>query len=98
MRGLSLRLIPEGRPGSWIKIARQHYFADPTMTPERVAALRSQDTSDARWRREMEIQYEALEGELLYPEFHRNLAVCEPFDVSDPETWTIFHACDPNGR
>ena len=98
MRGLSLRLIPEGRPGSGIKIARLHYFADPTMTPERVAALRSQYTSDARWRREMEIQYEALEGELLYPEFHRDLAVCEPFDVSDPETWTIFHACDPHGR
>lgn len=68
------------------------------MTPERVAALRSQYTSDARWRREMETQYEALEGELLYPEWKRELSVCEPFDVSDPEAWTIYHACDPHGR
>lgn len=98
MRGLSLRQIPEGRPGAGIKIARLHFLADPTMTPERVASLRSQYTSDARWRREMEIQYEALQGELLYPEFHRDLSVCEPFDVSDPEMWTIYHACDPHGR
>ncbi|HLJ16964.1 MAG TPA: hypothetical protein VKV15_20905 [Bryobacteraceae bacterium] len=68
------------------------------MTPERVVALRSQYTSDARWRREMEIQYEALEGELLYPEWKRELSVCEPFDVSDPAAWTIYHACDPHGR
>ena len=98
MRGLSLRQIPEGRPGAGIKIARLHFLADPTMTPERVASLRSQYTSDARWRREMEIQYEALQGELLYPEFHRELSVCEPFDVSDPGCWTIYHACDPHGR
>jgi hypothetical protein len=68
------------------------------MTPERVALLRSGYSSDARFRRENEIAYEALEGELLYPEFHRDLAVCEPFDVSDPEAWTIYHACDPHGR
>lgn len=98
MRGLSLRQIPEGRPGAGVKVARLHYLADPTMTPERVAALRSQYTSDARWRREMEIQYEALEGQLLYPEWNREMNVCGPFDVSDPGEWTIWHACDPHGR
>jgi hypothetical protein len=96
--GLTLRRIAPDRPAANIPIFRLHYTADPTMTPERVALLRSGYSSDARFRRENEIAYEALEGELLYPEWHRELAVCEPFDVSDPEAWTIWHACDPHGR
>lgn len=98
MRGLSLRQIPDGRPGAGIKIARLHYSADPGMTPERVAQLRSQYTSDSRWKREMEIEYEALEGQLLYQEWNRELNVCPAFDVSDIDAWTIYMGCDPHGR
>ena len=98
MRGLSLRQIPDDRPGAGVKVARLHFSADPSMTQERVAQLRSQYTSDARWRREMEIEALALEGQLLYPEFNRELNVCPAFDVSDTDTWTIYMGCDPHGR
>ena len=96
--GLSLRRIPADRPAANVPVFRLDYHADPSMVGEKLQKLRSTYTSDARWRREMEIQYEALEGELLYPEWQRDLNVCEPFDVSDPDYWTIYHACDPHGR
>jgi hypothetical protein len=96
--GLSLRRIPAGRAAANVPVFRLDYHADPSMVGERLEKLRSAYTSDARWRREMEIEYSALEGELLYPEWNRGLNVCEPFDVSDPEYWTIYHACDPHGR
>lgn len=94
MQGVTLRRIPS----SAVPVLRIHYTADPTMTPERVAALRSKYTSDARWRREMEIEYEALEGERLYPEYSPEMNDCEPFDVSDPSRWTIWMGADPHGR
>lgn len=62
------------------------------------AILEPKRSEDARWRREMEIQALALEGELLYPEFSREFNACEPFDVSDTDTWTIYMGCDPHGR
>lgn len=80
-------------------VLRLHYSADQERwSPERVSKLRATYTSDARWRREMEVEYEALEGELLYPEFSRDRNPCEPFDVSDPEYWTIWMALDPHPR
>jgi hypothetical protein len=68
------------------------------MDAERLQLLRSKYTSEARFRREMEIEYEALEGELLYPEFHRERNLCEPFDCSDRDRWTIYMALDPHPR
>lgn len=98
MQGVSLRKIPPGRPGAGIPVVRLHYSADPTMTEERLKGLRATYTSDARYRREMEIEYEALEGELLYPEFSRTRNLCDPFDVSDRDRWTIYMALDPHPR
>lgn len=98
MQGVTVREVPPGRPGSGIPIARLHYSADPTITPERLQTIRSRYTSDARFRREMEIEYEALEGELLHPEFNRERNLCEPFDVSDRDRWTIYMALDPHPR
>jgi hypothetical protein len=68
------------------------------MTPERLQSLRSKYTSDARFNREMEIQYEALEGVLLYPEFNRERNLVDPFDCSDRDRWTIYMALDPHPR
>lgn len=80
-------------------VLRLHYSADPQRwSNEVVDQLRATYTSDARWRREMEVEYEALEGELLYPEFARGRNLVEPFDVSDPERWTIYMALDPHPR
>ena len=98
MQGVSLRRIPEGVPGAGIAVVRLHYSADPSNTPEKLAALRSKYTSEARWRRELEIEYEALEGELLYGEWNRERNKVESFDVSDPERWTIWMGLDPHPR
>ena len=46
----------------------------------------------------MEIQALAIEGELLYPQFNRERNICQPFDVSDPEYWTLYMALDPHPR
>lgn len=98
MRGESLRRIPTGQPGAGIPVYRLHYSADPTITPEKIQALRSKYTSEARYRREMEIEFEALEGTLVLPEFNRDRNLCKPFDVSDRERWTIYMALDPHPR
>lgn len=98
MQGVSLRRIPPGHPGARIAVARVHYSADPTMSGARLDTLREKYTSPARWRREMEIEYEALEGERYYPEFGFEQNACRAFDVSDPELWTIWHGGDPHGR
>jgi hypothetical protein len=68
------------------------------MTEEKLASLRQKYTSEARFRREMLVQYEALEGELVYPQFHRDRNLCTPFDVSNPEYWTLWMALDPHPR
>ena len=103
--GLSLRRIDmgvEGAPLVSIPIARLHYVADPTMTRDRVAKMRATSIatsgSDALWRREMEIEYEALEGERWFPGWSAATHDCEPFDVSDVANWTIWHGADPHPR
>lgn len=99
MQGVSLRRVAQGQPCAGMLVVRLHYSADPERwTPDEVAKLRASYASEARFRRELEIEYEALEGELLYPEFARERNVVEPFDVSDPERWTIWMALDPHPR
>jgi hypothetical protein len=99
LAGLSLKRVPAGQPGAGIAIRRLHYSSDPVRwSPDTIEKLRATYTSDARWRREMECEALALEGELLYPEFSRDRNLCEPFDVSDQERWTIWMALDPHPR
>jgi hypothetical protein len=98
MQGVIIKRVPEGQPNGGTAVLRIHYSADDSFTEDRVAFLRSKYTSDARWRREMEIQALALEGELLYPEFNRQRNLIEPFDVSGPERWTIWMGLDPHPR
>lgn len=99
MQGLSLRRVPAGSPGAGMAVLRLHYSADPERwSPRGLAILKGKYTSEARWRREMEIEYEALEGELLYPVFSRARNVGPAFDVSDPERWTIWMGLDPHPR
>lgn len=98
MKGISLRRIPPGMPGAGIAVVRLHYSADPSFTPDKVAELARKYTSQARMRREMEIEYEALEGELLYPQFNRERNIVQPFDVSDQNYWTIWMGLDPHPR
>lgn len=97
-RGVSLRRIPLGRPGAGVAVLRLHWTADPDLSPERIAKLQASYSSSAGWQKEMEIEYEAFEGNLMYPEYKPDVNDCDPFDVSDPERWSIWMACDPHMR
>jgi hypothetical protein len=98
MQGMKLRRIPEGKPGAGIAVAWLHYSANPEMTPEVIAKLRASTPTQAIWDREMEINYEAMEGTPLYPGFSRALHVVPAYDVSDRARWTIWQGADPHTR
>jgi hypothetical protein len=68
------------------------------MTPEKIASLKSQYTSEARWRREMEIDYGALGGQLVFPDFDESMHVVTsnlPLDHFGVTTWL---GADPHPR
>lgn len=97
MRGLSERTTSIG----W-KVFRVHFSADPEkdpLTPQGAAWVEKakEGMGEARWRKEYEIDYGALSGELVFPEFDPSLHVVEPFQLN-PEDWTIWMACDPHPR
>jgi len=97
-RGISLRRIPKGQPCEGAAVLKLFWTADPYLTDERMENIRKSYTRQADFQKEMEIIYEALEGELLYPEYQPERNDCAPFDVSDANQWTIWHACDPHMR
>src|SRR3990167_4917988 len=97
-RGVSMRRIPEDQPGGGTAVVRLHYTADESMTPERLTILRKRYTKEANWQKELEIQYEALEGTRFYPNYIPEQNDCDPFDVTDTKEWTIWQACDPHQR
>lgn len=92
--GVTLRRIP----GSDIPVLRIHYSADDSLSAERIASMKAKYTNPQIWAREMEVEYEALEGERVFPEYSPSINDAPPFDCSDPRYWTIWHACDPHGR
>ena len=98
VKGVTIRRIPEGFPCAGAAVLRLHYSADPSFTEEKIAAAHAKAPSEALWAKELEIEWEALEGSRVYPEFKIEQNVCDPFDVSDPAQWTIWHACDPHMR
>ena len=96
-RGISTRKTSLG-----FDIFRLHYTSDPDKSSETEAGRAwleqaKQGMSDARWRKEFEIDYGAMGGELVFPEFEPGFHVVEPFELN-PEHWTIWMACDPHPR
>ena len=96
-RGISTRKTSLG-----FEVFRLHYTADADKSPETEAGRAwleqaKQGMSDARWRKEFEIDYGALGGELVFPEFEPSFHVIAPFEL-DPDAWTIWMACDPHPR
>jgi hypothetical protein len=89
--GLSMRRTKTG-----IAVIRAHYEADPSLTPEMVAKMRSEYTSDAHWRKEMEIEYGALGGALIYPEFSDKFHIVPDAEV--PSRGCRYMAIDPHPR
>ena len=97
MRGVSTRQTPLG----WTVI-RVHYTADADKDPSTPAgsawyALARKGMRDRDWRKEYEIDYRALSGQLVFPEMDESIHVVHPFRL-DPRWWTCWLGCDPHPR
>jgi hypothetical protein len=77
-------------------VLRLHYKADPSLTPERLAEMRGKYSSEAMWRKEMEIEYGALGGSLVYPEFSYDTHVVP--DSRVPSKGCRYMSLDPHPR
>jgi len=104
VRGISTRKTSLG----WTVI-RVHYSADEDKDPKTPRGKAWYDEarrgmSDARFRKEFEIDYGALGGQLLFPDFDESIHVLplekQPCAVSDlsAEQYTVFLGCDPHIR
>jgi hypothetical protein len=75
-----------------------HYSADPAKdpdTPEGQAWLRhaKEGMTPSMWNKEMEMDFQALRGKLVYEEWNPEIHVVNPCSI--PFDWTIIHAVDP---
>jgi hypothetical protein len=96
-KGISTRTTSLG-----FHVLRLHYSSDPDKDPAtepgRLWMKQAKSgMSDARWRKEYEIDYGALSGQLVFPEFDPGIHVVEEFKL-DPNQWTVSMACDPHPR
>jgi len=97
IKGLTLRQIPEGKPGAGIKVARLHYSADSSMTPERVAKLKSEYSNPWIAEREMEINPYAMGGKRIFPGYSDEIHLVDQFELGGSGAdWTTYLACDPH--
>jgi hypothetical protein len=90
-----LRGVEEWRTDRGL-FCRIHYSADPAKTPTWAEEKKKTWISPAMWSQEMEIDADALAGQLVFPNFKRELTVCEPFPI--PHEWTRYFAIDPHPR
>lgn len=97
MRGFTVSQIPPGKPGAGIKVVTLHYSADPSMTPERVAALRAKYPDQSTWNREMEIDDRARSGQRIF-NFDPTVHLVEGKLPIKREEWTVWQICDPHPR
>lgn len=77
-------------------VLRLHYSADETMVGERLAQERARYTSEAWWRKEMEIEYDAMSGQRVYPEFDPSIHVIP--DNRIPRRGCRYFSLDPHPR
>jgi hypothetical protein len=96
-KGISTRTTSLG-----FHVLRLHYSSDPDKNPATETGRlwleqAKAGMSDARWRKEYEIDYGALGGQLVFPEFDPGIHVVEEFKL-DPNQWTVSMACDPHPR
>lgn len=93
--------------GSGFRVIRIHYTADhdkdPT-TPQGADWFRRETSSlvggikSSSWRSEMEIDWHATGGELVFPQFeaYKSNIVVAPFSI--PETWSLYGSFDYGHR
>lgn len=77
-------------------VVRLHYSADETMVGERLEREKLRYTSTAWWNKEMEIDYDALSGQRVYPEFDPAVHVIPPERI--PRFGCRYFAIDPHPR
>jgi hypothetical protein len=97
MKGISIRTTSLG-----FHVLRLRYDADPDKDPATEQGRRwleqaKAGMSEARRRKEYEIDYGALSGQLVFPEFDPSVHVVELFRL-DPNYWTVWMTCDPHPR
>lgn len=96
MRGIEFKKNPINS----FSVLRIHYTADPAKDPERDGKewyeQARKGMPESSFQKEYEIDWFALSGELIYPEFDRNLHIVEPFNI--PEDWSRWKAIDPGLR
>lgn len=102
MRGLEVRTSDAG-----FRVFRIHYSADPEKdpaTPKGALWLESEvrgypgGTKSAKWRQEMEIDWDAAGGDLVFPQLDQYLEqiFVDPFEI--PTTWSLFASFDYGHR
>lgn len=99
MKGVSKRTTKLG-----FNVLRLHYTADPDKDPSTAAGKRwleeaKKGMSAARWRAEMDIDYGALGGQLVFPEFDESIHyVSQGLLPLSKDDWTVWLAADPHPR
>jgi len=98
MRGITDMVTPDG-----IRVWQIHYTADPDKNPRTPAGkewlkkeLRGYPggKNSAKWRKEMEIEFDAVGGRLVYPDLglHQDRIFIKPFEI--PDTWKLYGGFD----
>ena len=98
MKGLATRTTKLG-----FHILRLHYSCDPDKDPDTPAGKKwyaeaRRGMSDARFRQEYELDYGALGGQRVFPDFEETLHVVEPRFPINSDAMTVWLACDPHPR
>lgn len=98
MRGISRRQTSLG----WT-VHRVHYSADPDKDPStsngQLWYTHARQGIKARdWRKEYEIDYRALGGMLVFPEFDPTIHITESRFPLHPGDWTVYQGADPHPR
>lgn len=102
MQGITSRITSDGVP-----VLRVHYHSDPDKNPETpggavwlkkalvgvVGGIES-----ARWRREMEIDYGALGGTLVFPRWQMDKRLVCPPPVAEPSGLRLYGSYDHGWR
>jgi len=102
VKGLEVKKTPQG-----LTVARLHYSADPAKDPDTIAGAFWRENallgyigglSSLGWRREMEIDWGAGIGELLFPGFiaREGDLLCDPFPL--PDTAAFYAGLDWGNR
>lgn len=79
-----------------IEVDRLHYSADPEKNRAWVEVTQPSYSDNSAWRQEQEIDFAARAGQLVFPEFRRELTIIEPYPIPPDVTWWM--GIDPHPR